>query len=290
MSISIPDSVYSVGAGAFNNTPNLVQFNASNELKLFLGQAAVALGLSPMAISGIGSSTQDQIVTLVRGRLIVDADFATAIVNAGLGSASATNSALAAIANNKAFLRALASNITTDPNSYGLMIKTNQSLSFPAIPPQTLPPGKPITLSAVSSAGLKTVTFTSDNPAVASISNNLLTIIGAGSTTIRASQAGNWSINALSVAQSVVVNKGPQSLSFAAIPAQTYSTFKTLNLNAVSSAKLSNTTYLIGNGAVGVISNNVLLLLGTGTTTVTATNAGNQYYQPAFATQTLIVK
>ena len=34
----------------------------------------------------------------------------------------------------------------------------------------------------------------------------------------------------------------------------------------------------------------MLLLLGAGTTTITATNSGNAYFLPASATQTLIVK
>ena len=83
--------------------------------------------------------------------------------------------------------------------------------------------------------------------------------------------------------------KQDQSLNFPAIPSQTYSTFKTVTLKATSSSGLSN-SYVIGNGAIGSISNNVLLLLGTGSTTVTATNSGNAYYTPASAVQTLIVK
>jgi len=41
---------------------------------------------------------------------------------------------------------------------------------------------------------------------------------------------------------------------------------------------------------VAIVSNNVLLLQGTGTTTVTASQAGTTVFQPASATQTLIVK
>ena len=86
------------------------------------------------------------------------------------------------------------------------------------------------------------------------------------------------------------MNKGSQTLNFPAIPTQTYSPWKTVTLKATSSAGLTNTSFLIGNGAIGSISNNVLLLLGTGSTTITATNSGNAYYTPASAAQNLIVK
>jgi hypothetical protein len=62
-----------------------------------------------------------------------------------------------------------------------------------------------------------------------------------------------------------------------------------VTLRSTSSVGLTN-SYVIDNGAIGSISNNVLLLLGTGSATVTATNAGNAYFSPASATQTLIVK
>ena len=63
-----------------------------------------------------------------------------------------------------------------------------------------------------------------------------------------------------------------------------------MTLIGTSSAKLGNTTYLIDNGAIGSISNNFVTLLGTGTATITATNSGNNFFGPAFATQKLIVK
>jgi hypothetical protein len=89
--------------------------------------------------------------------------------------------------------------------------------------------------------------------------------------------------------QTLVVNKGVQTLKFGAIPAQTYSTGKTVTLNATSSAGLP-VTYTVANVGVGTVSNNVLILQGTGTTTVTASQEGNEYFLPSSAVQTLNVK
>jgi len=87
-----------------------------------------------------------------------------------------------------------------------------------------------------------------------------------------------------------IASKAIQTLKFPIIPVQKFATVKKVSLNATSEAKLTPITYSIANPSVGIISNNFLLLQGTGTTTVTASQAGNQYFNPATNTQTLIVK
>ena len=205
-----------------------------------------------------------------------------------------TNTAfLQSLATNSTFLDALSTQIKTGLNNYGLAVKQNQSLNFPVIPPQTLTPTSTVTMSVTSSANQTPITYSSGNTAVATVSNNILKLIGSGSTTIIASQAGNNLYNPISVSQPLVVSKGVQTINFPAIPTQTFSPWKTVTLKSTSSANPSanlTNSYIIGNGAIGSISNNVLLLLGTGSTTVTATNGGNAYFSPASATQTLIVK
>jgi hypothetical protein len=89
--------------------------------------------------------------------------------------------------------------------------------------------------------------------------------------------------------QSLIVNKGVQTMKFGSIPSQTFSPGKVLALNASSSANLP-VTYTVGNTGVAVVSNNLLLLQGTGTTTVTASQEGSDFFLPISATQTLIVK
>jgi len=64
-----------------------------------------------------------------------------------------------------------------------------QTISFPAIPSKNM--GDPtFQLSATASSGLA-VTYTSSNPAVATINGKVVTIVGVGTTQITASQAGN---------------------------------------------------------------------------------------------------
>jgi hypothetical protein len=201
-----------------------------------------------------------------------------------------TNTAfLTGLASNSVFLNAFSAQIQSGSNNYGIAIKQAQSLNFPAIPPLSITPGRKFTNIVTASSGLPVVQ-TSGNTAVATVSNNVLTLIGAGSTTITASQAGNALWNPITASQPLIVNKGAQTLAFTAIAARTYVPNKRVTLRSTSSAGLTNTTFLIDNGSVGTISNNILTLLGTGTATITATNSGNAFFAPAFATQRLIVK
>jgi hypothetical protein len=203
-----------------------------------------------------------------------------------------TNTAfLTGLASNPVFLNALSAQIQNGSNNFGLAVKQNQTLTFPAIATVTYATNAPkITLAATSSSGLTNVTFTSANGSVATIVSNTLTIAGAGSTTITASQAGNALWNPVSASRTFVVNPITQTLSFPAIPKQLSVAGQHVTLNATSSAKLTPITYSVANTAIASVSSNVLTILGFGTTTVTATNVGTKNYTPAGAVQTLMVK
>ncbi len=75
--------------------------------------------------------------------------------------------------------------------------KGNQSISFTLASTQNYG-ASPITLNGTATSGL-TVSYTSSNTNVASISGNTLSIVGIGSATITASQAGNVNYNAAPV-------------------------------------------------------------------------------------------
>lgn len=83
----------------------------------------------------------------------------------------------------------LANGVFAGSSTYATPAKYNQTITFvaPASVPHTNPP---ITLTGTSSSGLP-LTYVSGNNAVFTISGNVLTPVGAGTTTITASQAGN---------------------------------------------------------------------------------------------------
>jgi hypothetical protein len=195
-----------------------------------------------------------------------------------------------AILTNQAFASTLAQQVSSNPALANLMPKFTQTLGFAAFKPITLSTNtQTITLKATSSAKLTNIVFASGNDAVASVSNNLLTIAGAGTTTITASSAGNSNYAPASAVQTLVVNQAAQTLKFSSIRVQTYSSNNSVTLGATASSGLP-VSYSVANTGVAIVSNNVLLLQGSGSTTVTATQSGNTVYLPVSASQPLIVK
>ncbi|MES2588341.1 MAG: YDG domain-containing protein, partial [Bacteroidota bacterium] len=137
-------------------------------------------------------------------------------------------------------------------------------------------------LTATASSGL-TVTYSSSDPLVATVSGNTVTIVGDGTTTITASQSGNSNYTAASnVDQSLTVNAAsgtPQTITFNALSNVTYGEAD-FNLTATASSALT-VSYLSSNTAVATISGNTVTIVGPGTTTITASQAGDGSFQPA---------
>jgi hypothetical protein len=83
--------------------------------------------------------------------------------------------------------------------------QATQTITFAALPNKLLT-DIPFALTATASSGL-TVTYTSSNTAVATVTGNTVTIVGLGSTVITASQSGNANYTpATSVNQTQVVS------------------------------------------------------------------------------------
>ncbi|MDQ8052260.1 MAG: putative Ig domain-containing protein, partial [Pedobacter sp.] len=154
-----------------------------------------------------------------------------------------------------------------------------QVITFSPIADQTYG-AAPITLNASSSAGI-TVTFNSSNTNVATITNNILSIVGAGSTTITASQIGDNNYNAATdVQQTLNVGKASQAITFNTLADQTFGD-AAFDLNATGGASGNAITYTISNTNVATITGNKVTIIGAGTTTIQASQAGNANYNAA---------
>jgi uncharacterized repeat protein (TIGR02543 family) len=82
----------------------------------------------------------------------------------------------------------------TQPTLTGNITQAPQNISFAALPDKLIS-DVPFNLTATVGSGL-TVTFASDNPAVATVSGTQVTIVGAGIANITASQPGNSNYSA----------------------------------------------------------------------------------------------
>jgi hypothetical protein len=135
-------------------------------------------------------------------------------------------------------------------------------------------------LAATSTSGLP-VTYTSSDPAVATVSGNTVTINGAGSSIITALQSGNSSFSpANPVPQTLIVNKANQTISFGSLQERTLGDAD-FSLNASASSGL-DVSYSSSNINVAAVSGNKVIIKGAGTAVITATQSGNGNYNAAF--------
>lgn len=156
--------------------------------------------------------------------------------------------------------------------------KTDQQITFEALSTKTYG-DLPFNLTAAATSGLP-VQFESSNTLVATVSGNTVTILGAGQTVITASQPGDDNFNpALSVQQTLVVDKSNQTITFGELPVKTYgedSFF--LSASATSGLPIS---YSSSNPGVATIVGNSVVINGAGECTITASQTGNSNYHSA---------
>ncbi len=135
--------------------------------------------------------------------------------------------------------------------------------------------------AAVTSSGLP-VTYTSSNPNVATISNGLIHIVNAGTTTITASQAGNGDyLAASSVQQTLTVSGLQTTISLPPLSSMVYGA-PDFTVAATTNNNTTAIVYSSSNPAVATIAaNGVIHLTGAGATNITASQAGNASYGSA---------
>ena len=164
---------------------------------------------------------------------------------------------------------------------------TDQNIIFNSLPSKSVGDAN-FASGAYSTSGL-TVSYSSSNTAVATILSNQIHIVGGGTSTITASQAGSTSYNAAtSVTQTLTVNKQSQTITFGALPTKLVSDAD-FSPGATASSALM-VTFTSSNSAVATIVSNQIHIVGSGTSTITASQAGNTNYNAATSvTQTLTV-
>lgn len=156
--------------------------------------------------------------------------------------------------------------------------KRVQSITFEELSLRTFGDA-PFELEATSTSGLP-VSFTSSNTAVATVENNMVTIVGAGTVTITASQQGD---NIFKVAppieQVLTVNKASQTITFPILAAKTFgdSPFSPeVNASSGFPVVLSSSDETIAS-----VVNNTITIHKAGDVLIMAVQVGNQNYLEA---------
>ncbi len=156
--------------------------------------------------------------------------------------------------------------------------KASQTISFNDLPQKTINDAD-FDLTASASSSLPVV-FESSNPNVATINGNTVSIVGVGQTTITASQGGNDIYNAASsILRTLTVTKATQTITFAHLADKTVGD-PAFEISASASSGLP-VTFVSSNSSVATIAGTSVTIVGAGTTTITASQAGNDTYAAA---------
>ena len=172
-----------------------------------------------------------------------------------------------------------------------------QDIAF--TPPTASTVGTTIELEATGGASGNPVMFSiASGESQATLTDNDLTLTGAGTVTIIATQDGDDNYNAATpVTQDITVSKGIQTITFTT-PTLLGEMGETIPISATGGASGKPVTFEIATQAVtsGTVvatldtDTNILSLVGTGTVTITATQDGNENYEGTTAMQTITVE
>lgn len=138
---------------------------------------------------------------------------------------------------------------------------------------------------STANSGLN-ITYISNNTPVAVTTNGMIKIKGVGTAIITASQSGKENYHpAENISQTLIVSKADQFIAFNPFGTLTYGDLD-FNPGGTASSGLS-VTYTSNNTNVAVISGNSIQIVGAGSADITASQSGNQNYNPA---EDIIVK
>jgi probable HAF family extracellular repeat protein/uncharacterized repeat protein (TIGR03803 family) len=153
-----------------------------------------------------------------------------------------------------------------------------QTIAFAALPSQTFGVG-PFSVSATASSGLP-VSFASTTMDVCTISDATVTVVGAGTCAIQATQAGNANyLPAPVVNRSFTVAKASQTIAFEPLSSQSRSV-ATVALTAMASSGLP-VSFTSTTATVCTVSGSTVTLIATGTCGIRASQPGDVNYRAA---------
>ncbi len=163
-------------------------------------------------------------------------------------------------------------NITINPKP--------QAITFAAIPKKLLS-DSPLTLTATADSGYAVLFVSKTQSICTTTDTGAVSLIAAGTCTIQAQQAGDtttWAA-AANVNRSFSVGKVPQSITFATLTAKNI-TDAPFAIAPTASSGLA-VTLTSTNTSVCTIANGTITIVGAGTCSIAATQAGNNYYLAA---------
>lgn len=152
-----------------------------------------------------------------------------------------------------------------------------QTISFDPISEKTML-DRQFPIEAIASSNLY-VKFRCADLSVASVEGNIVTIVGAGTTTIEAIQDGDESFEPASITRTLTISKVSQEITFQPIGKKnTQDRFFMLQGSASSGLEV---VYASSDPSVAIVKNNIVEIIGPGTTWIEASQQGNTIYLAA---------
>ena len=131
-------------------------------------------------------------------------------------------------------------------------------------------------------------TYASANPAVATISGDTVTITGAGSTMITATQAADGNYTGASITATLTVEQGVATINWVASINRTFGD-AAFALPLPTSNSTGAFTYSSSNPAVATVSGNTVTIVGAGSATLFVDQATDGNYVAAQAATPIVV-
>jgi hypothetical protein len=168
-----------------------------------------------------------------------------------------------------------------------LVNKAQQTITLEDFPVKTYGDA-PFTPQVLSNSGLSVV-LSSEDPAIATTSGNLITITGAGTVYINAWSEGDKNyFPSTIVPKELTVNKATQTILFEPLAERTYGE-PSFSINASSTSGLA-LQFESSDSSVATVTGNVITLTGFGSTFIIARQEGNDNYLPATMERILYVR
>lgn len=165
--------------------------------------------------------------------------------------------------------------------------KQDQTITFADLPVKVVGDAD-FSPGASPSSGLD-ILYASSNTDVATIVNENIHVVGPGTSEITALQVGNDTYNPISVSKTLTVNKQDQTITFSTLEQKEVGDAD-FSPGATSSSGLS-VNYTSSNTEIATIVNGNIHILDAGSTTITASQSGNNAFSAAVeVSQELVIK
>jgi gliding motility-associated-like protein len=210
----------------------------------------------------IGVQSGD-IVTVTATAKYINANVGTGKIIMVTYALSGTNASKYIKPNNEVYDSGIIRNVSPTISGFTAISKTVGDATFALTAPTT------------NSTGA--FTYSSSNPAVATISGSTVTVVGAGTATITATQAADANYSSGTIITTITVTKANPAISGFASISKTVGDAAFV-LTAPTTNSTGAFTYSSSNPAVATISGSTVTVVGVGTATITATQAADANY------------